>query len=55
MLGPAWRTLDIIDALEQDCRVPVVHAVPSQCWDTQRHLGLNQKIPGFGRLLAEML
>ena len=55
MLGPAWRTLDIIDALEQDCRVPVVHAVPAQCWDIQRHLGLNQKTPGFGRLLAEML
>jgi maleate cis-trans isomerase len=55
MLGPGWRTLDIIDALEQDCGVPVVHAVPSQCWDIQRHLGLKQKVPGFGRLLAEML
>jgi hypothetical protein len=30
MLGPGWRTLDIIDALEEDCGVPVVHAVPSQ-------------------------
>jgi len=55
MLGPGWRTLDIIEALEQDCGVPVVHAVPSQCWDIQRHLGLRQKLAGFGRLLAEML
>jgi maleate cis-trans isomerase len=55
MLGPAWRTLDIIEHLERDCRVPVVHAIPSQCWDIQRHLGLRQPVPGFGRLLAEMV
>jgi maleate cis-trans isomerase len=55
MLGPAWRTLDIIEPLERDCRVPVVHAVTSQCWDIQRHLGLNQPVQGFGRLLAEMV
>jgi maleate isomerase len=54
MLGPAWRTLDFIESIEQDCRLPVVHAVPAQCWDIQRHLGVRQKIPGFGRLLAEM-
>ena len=54
MLGPAWRTLDIVEMLERDCRVPVVHAVPAQCWDIQRHLGLCQPTPGFGRLLADM-
>ena len=55
MLGPAWRTLDIIEHLENDCGVPVVHAVPAQCWDTQRHLRVKQPVYGFGRLLAEML
>ena len=55
MLGPAWRTLDIIEPLENDCGVPVVHAVPAQCWDTQRHLSVKQPVYGFGRLLAEML
>lgn len=55
MLGPAWRTLDIIEHLERDCRVPVVHAIPAQCWDIQRHLGLRQPVAGFGRLLAEMV
>lgn len=55
MLGPAWRTLDIIEHLENDCGVPVVHAVPAQCWDTQRHLSVKQPVYGFGRLLAEML
>jgi maleate cis-trans isomerase len=55
MLGPAWRTLDIIEPLERDCGVPVVHAVPAQCWDTQRHLNVCEPVQGFGRLLAEML
>jgi maleate isomerase len=54
MLGPAWRTLDIIDRLEQDLGVPVVHAVPAQSWDIQRHLGIREPVKGFGRLVAEM-
>lgn len=54
MLGPAWRTLDIIEPLESDCGVPVIHATPAQCWDAQRHLGLRYPVQGYGRLLAEM-
>jgi maleate isomerase len=54
MLGPAWRTLDIIGRLELDLGVPVFHAVPVQCWDIQRHLGLREPVRGFGRLIAEM-
>jgi maleate isomerase len=54
MLGPAWRTLDIVAMLEQDLGVPVVHAIPAQCWDIQRHLTVRQPVEGYGRLLAEM-
>jgi maleate isomerase len=54
MLGPAWRTLGIVAMLEQDLGVPVVHAIPAQCWDIQRHLTVRQPIEGYGRLLAEM-
>jgi maleate cis-trans isomerase len=54
MLGPAWRTLDIVEMLEQDLGVPVVHAIPAQCWDIQRHLHVRQPVKGFGRLVAEM-
>jgi maleate isomerase len=54
MLGPAWRALDIIEKLEHDLGVPVVHAVPTQCWDIQRHLHVRQPVTGFGRLAAEM-
>jgi maleate isomerase len=54
MLGPAWHTLDIIEMLEQDLGVPVIHAIPAQCWDIQRHLNVRQPVKGFGRLIAEM-
>jgi maleate isomerase len=54
MLGPAWRTLDIVEKLEQDLGVPVIHAIPAQCWDIQRHLHVRQPVQGFGRLMAEM-
>jgi maleate isomerase len=54
MLGPAWRTLDIIEMMERDLGVPVVHAIPAQCWDIQRHLQVHQPVAGLGRLIAEM-
>lgn len=54
MLGPAWRTLDIIEPLEQDCGVPVIQAVAAQCWDIQRRLNVRQPVKGFGRLVAEL-
>ena len=44
MLGPAWPTLDIVERLEQDLGVPVFHAVPVQCWDIQRHLGIREPV-----------
>ena len=44
MLGPAWPTLDIIERLELDLGVPVFHAVPVQCWDIQRHLGIREPV-----------
>ena len=54
MLGPAWRASDMIDKLERDLGVPVVHALPAQCWDIQRHLHVRIPVTGFGRLAAEM-
>lgn len=54
MLGPAWRASDMIEKLEKDCNVPVVHALPAQFWAIQRHLGVRIPRQGFGRLAAEM-
>jgi maleate isomerase len=54
MLGPAWRTLDIIEPLEQDLGVPVVHHLPAQAWEIQKRLHVRQTKDGLGRLLREM-
>jgi maleate isomerase len=55
LLGSGWRVLPIIDLLEQDLGVPVVHPVPARCWEIQRRLSIRQPVPGYGRLLAEMI
>ena len=50
-----WRVLPVIDVLEQDLGIPVVHPVPARCWEIQKRLHINQPVPGFGVLLNEML
>jgi len=54
MLGSGWRVLDIIELLEQDLGVPVLHPVPARVWAVQQHFRVRQPVRGFGRLLAEM-
>lgn len=55
MLGPAWhRSIDVIDLMEQDFGVPVVHAVTAQSWEFQKRLHVREPLRGYGRLLAEM-
>jgi maleate isomerase len=54
MQGSGWRSLDVIELLEQDLGVPVVQAVAARCWEIQRRLNVRQPVKGFGRLLSEM-
>lgn len=54
MLGSGWRTLHIIDLLEQDLGVPVIHPVPARVWEFQKRLHINEKRSGFGTLLETM-
>jgi maleate isomerase len=54
MLGSGWRTLDIIDTLEQDLQVPVVHPVPARIWEMQKRLHVREPRQGYGHLLAAM-
>jgi maleate isomerase len=54
MLGSGWRALDIVDLLEQDVEVPVLHAVPARIWAIQQHFLVRERRTGFGRLLAEL-
>jgi maleate isomerase len=54
MLGSGWRTVDIIDSLERDLGVPVIHAIAARGWDIQKMLGLHYPIKGYGKLLAQL-
>ena len=55
LLGSGWRVMGIIDMLERDLGVPVIHPVPARCWEIQHRLTINHPVPGYGRLLAEMI
>lgn len=54
LLGAGWRILDIIEPLEQDCEVPVLHSVAARVWATQRQFHTRQPRSGYGRLLAQL-
>ena len=54
MLGSGWRTLDIIQVLEQDLQVPVVHPVTARVWEIQKRLHVREPRQGFGHLLAAL-
>jgi maleate isomerase len=54
MMGGGWRILDIVEVLEQDLQVPVLHSVPARVWSTQQHFRVGQRTQGFGRLLSEL-
>ncbi len=54
MLGSAWHTLDIIDRLEQELGVPVVHPQTARVWELQKRLKINEPKPGYGTLLANL-
>ncbi|GAC1329391.1 MAG: aspartate/glutamate racemase family protein [Chloroflexota bacterium] len=54
LLGSGWRVLDIVDMLEQDLGIPVVHAMTARLWAVQNALHVRQPIPGYGRLLIEL-
>jgi maleate isomerase len=54
LLGAGWHALEVVDMLEQDLGVPVVHPIAAQSWTIQRQLHIRQPVVGHGRLLAEM-
>jgi maleate isomerase len=54
MLGSGWRTLNIIETLEQDLGVPVVHPVTARVWEFQKRLHVREPRNGFGMMLREL-
>jgi maleate isomerase len=49
----ALRTLDVVEALEQQLAKPVVCSNQAMIWDTLRLAGIGDRIPGYGRLFRE--
>jgi maleate isomerase len=54
LLGSGWRVLDIVEPLEQDLEVPVLHPVAARVWVIQQRFQVRQRVSGYGRLLAEL-
>ncbi|MBT4007085.1 MAG: hypothetical protein HN658_04365 [Rhodospirillales bacterium] len=54
MLGSGWRTLDIIELLEEDLSVPVIHPVTARVWEFQKRLHVHEPREGYGYLLSEL-
>jgi maleate isomerase len=54
MLGSGWRTLSIIEMLEQDLQVPVVHPITARVWEIQKRLHVRQPIAGYGHMLQAL-
>jgi maleate isomerase len=52
--GSGWRTLEIIETLERDLGVPVVHAVASKAWEIMKRLKVNAPRDGFGALMRDL-
>lgn len=52
--GAGWRTLGIIEDLERDLGLPVVHAVASKAWEFQKRLKVRAPRDGFGVLLRDL-
>lgn len=49
----ALRTLDIVEALEQELGKPIICSNQAMMWDVMRLAGLDDRITGYGTLLRD--
>lgn len=54
ILGSGWRTLDIVERLEQSLGVPVVHPQTARAWEIRKRLQVNEPMQGFGTLMSSL-
>ena len=52
--GGGWQTVRVVELLEKDLGIPVVHATICQAWQIHKHLDVRETKPGYGRLLSEL-
>lgn len=48
------RTVEIIDRLEKELRVPVVSSNTATLWAGMKVLGVEQKMKGYGKVFESM-
>jgi maleate isomerase len=52
--GGGWQTARVVELLERDLGIPVVHATICEAWQIHKHLDVRETKPGYGRLLTEL-
>jgi len=52
--GGGWQTVRVVELLEKDLGIPVVHATICEAWQIHKHLEVRETKPGYGRLLTEL-
>ena len=52
--GGGWQTARVVELLEKDLGIPVVHATICQAWQIHKHLDVRETKPAYGRLLSEL-
>ena len=52
--NPKWQTMEIIEALESDLKIPVVTTVQSSVWWGLRQLKVREARSGYGKLLEHL-
>lgn len=50
---PHWAVIDAIEPLERELGVTVMTALQAITWEAFRRCGIEDRIPGYGRLLRE--
>ena len=50
--GTGMPTLPVLQLLEEDLRKPAISSASAMMWHALRSCGVNQPIPGYGRLLT---
>jgi maleate isomerase len=52
--NPKWQTMEIIEPLETDLKIPVVTTIQASAWWGLRQLKVREAKPGYGRLLEQL-
>ncbi len=50
---PHWTVIDAIQPLEDEFGISVMTSLQAIAWDAMRQTGVEDRVPGFGRLLKE--